>query len=93
LWTELTDAGPAEDGTFPADAPVQRIDYVAVGPLWTELTDAGPAEDGTFPADAPVQRIDYVAVGAGVRVRSAAVPDERAASDHRPLVAEVTLRR
>ncbi|MFI7388875.1 endonuclease/exonuclease/phosphatase family protein [Streptomyces sp. NPDC049813] len=64
-----------------------------LAPLWQELRDAGPAEGGTFPAAAPVQRIDYVAVGKGVRVRSAAVPDERTASDHRPLVAELALRR
>ncbi|NEB73831.1 metal-dependent hydrolase [Streptomyces sp. SID14478] len=64
-----------------------------LAPLWKELTDAGPASGGSYPADAPVQRIDYVAVGEGVRVRSAVVPDEAAASDHRPVVAEVALRR
>ncbi|MFI0241720.1 endonuclease/exonuclease/phosphatase family protein [Streptomyces sp. NPDC016845] len=31
LWTELTDAGPPEGGTYPANAPTRRIDYVAVG--------------------------------------------------------------
>lgn len=31
LWARLSDAGPKADGTFPAAAPVKRIDYVAVG--------------------------------------------------------------
>ncbi|MFJ9039899.1 endonuclease/exonuclease/phosphatase family protein [Streptomyces sp. NPDC102406] len=64
-----------------------------LAPLWGELRDAGPAEGGTYPAAAPVRRIDYVAVGAGVRVRSATVPAEATASDHRPVVAEVSVRR
>ncbi|MEU6392554.1 endonuclease/exonuclease/phosphatase family protein [Streptomyces sp. NPDC046939] len=62
-------------------------------PLWTELTDAGPSGPGTYPANAPTRRIDYVAVGEGVRVRTATIPNEPTASDHRPLVAEVALRR
>ncbi|MEV3852947.1 endonuclease/exonuclease/phosphatase family protein [Streptomyces sp. NPDC050095] len=64
-----------------------------LGPLWRELTDAGPADGGTYPADAPVQRIDYVAVGEGVSVRDAVIPAEAAASDHRPVVAELAVRR
>ncbi|MFJ8823722.1 endonuclease/exonuclease/phosphatase family protein [Streptomyces sp. NPDC102467] len=64
-----------------------------LAPLWVGLTDSGPADGGTYPADAPVQRIDYVAVGEGVRVRDASVPDESAASDHRPVVADVSLPR
>ncbi|GAA2314915.1 endonuclease/exonuclease/phosphatase family protein [Streptomyces kunmingensis] len=64
-----------------------------LGPLWTELRDSGPAEGGTYPASTPVQRIDYVAVGEGIRVRSASVPDEPTASDHRPVVAEIALPR
>ncbi|MEV5607169.1 endonuclease/exonuclease/phosphatase family protein [Streptomyces sp. NPDC052225] len=63
-------------------------------PLWRELRDAGPVNGGdTYPADAPVKRIDYVAVGEGVRVRSVSVPPEPAASDHRPVIAEVALPR
>ncbi|MFE6890010.1 endonuclease/exonuclease/phosphatase family protein [Streptomyces sp. NPDC057694] len=64
-----------------------------LGPLWGELRDAGPADGGTYPAGAPVQRIDYVAVGAGIDVRSTSIPDEPTASDHRPVVAEVAVRR
>ncbi|MDN3256522.1 endonuclease/exonuclease/phosphatase family protein [Streptomyces sp. MA25(2023)] len=62
-------------------------------PLWEELTDAGAGTGGTYPAAAPVKRIDYVAVGKGVRVRGAAVPEEAVASDHRPVVADVSLDR
>ncbi|MZD54955.1 metal-dependent hydrolase [Streptomyces sp. SID5606] len=64
-----------------------------LGPLWRELRDAGAGTGGTYPAAAPEKRIDYVAVGRGVRVRDAAVPEEAAASDHRPVVADVSLAR
>ena len=68
-------------------------DAAELAPLWTELRDAGPANGVTFPADVPVKRIDYVAVGTGIDIRSATVPAEPAASDHRPVVAEVGVRR
>ncbi|WP_405811201.1 endonuclease/exonuclease/phosphatase family protein [Streptomyces sp. NBC_01520] len=66
-----------------------------LAPLWEELTDADPGAP-TFPALDPVKRIDFVAVskaGAGaVRVRDVAVA-ETLASDHRPVVADLELRR
>ncbi|MFB7087041.1 endonuclease/exonuclease/phosphatase family protein [Streptomyces sp. NPDC056296] len=62
-------------------------------PLWVDLRDAGSGTGGTYPATAPVKRIDYVTVGKGVRVHGASVPDEAVASDHRPVVADVTLSR
>lgn len=51
----------------------------------------------TFPADKPTECIDYIAVyrqpGAQMAVRkSYRVVDEKVASDHRPLVAEVALK-
>ncbi|MFI6878253.1 endonuclease/exonuclease/phosphatase family protein [Streptomyces sp. NPDC050400] len=64
-----------------------------LAPLWQELTDAGPSAGGSFPADVPVKRIDFVAVGEGIRARSAEVVAEAAASDHRPVVAEVAVSR
>ncbi|WP_338698234.1 endonuclease/exonuclease/phosphatase family protein [Streptomyces sp. Q6] len=65
-----------------------------LAPLWRELTDAGPVNgEGTYPANVPVKRIDFVAAGEGIRVRSAQVPGEAAASDHRPVVAELSVRR
>ncbi|NDZ79064.1 metal-dependent hydrolase [Streptomyces sp. SID10853] len=66
-------------------------DAPELAPLWRELTDVEPGKP-TFPALHPVQRIDYVAVSRGVAVRGADVPDTLA-SDHRPIVADVSLRR
>ncbi|MFJ1547341.1 endonuclease/exonuclease/phosphatase family protein [Streptomyces sp. NPDC088246] len=63
-----------------------------LAPLWKELTDVEPGGP-TYPAQDPVQRIDYVAVSKdSVRVRDAAVA-ETLASDHRPVVADLLLRR
>ncbi|MEU6018959.1 endonuclease/exonuclease/phosphatase family protein [Streptomyces sp. NPDC047515] len=63
-----------------------------LAPLWRELTDVEPGGP-TYPAQDPVQRIDYVAVSKdSVRVRDAAVA-ETLASDHRPVVADLLLRR
>lgn len=66
-------------------------DAPELAPLWRELRDAEPGAP-TFPAQDPVKRIDYVAVSAGVTVRASAVPDTLA-SDHRPIVADLSLRR
>ncbi|WP_327274053.1 endonuclease/exonuclease/phosphatase family protein [Streptomyces sp. NBC_01224] len=63
-----------------------------LAPLWEKLTDIEPGGP-TYPAQDPVQRIDYVAVSKdSVRVRDAAVA-ETLASDHRPVVADLLLRR
>ncbi|MFH8514094.1 endonuclease/exonuclease/phosphatase family protein [Streptomyces gelaticus] len=90
----------AEDQTSER-SPVRQIllgDFNAapaapeLAPLWQELTDAEPGGP-TYPAQDPVQRIDYVAVSKdSVRVRDAAVA-ETLASDHRPVVADLLLRR
>jgi endonuclease/exonuclease/phosphatase family metal-dependent hydrolase len=70
----------------------------AVTLLGTRFRDAwllaGDADGGTFPADEPASRIDYLFVTDGIRVERAVVPggpDVRASSDHRPVVAVVTL--
>ncbi|WP_244501158.1 endonuclease/exonuclease/phosphatase family protein [Streptomyces sp. TP-A0874] len=64
--------------------------------LWRELRDAGPRDgaDGlTFPAQDPVSRIDYVTASRrDFAVRGVTVP-ETLASDHRPVVADLVLRR
>jgi len=69
--------------------------------LWRKLSDSwlaaasttgGPS---TYPAVAPVKRIDFVAAGVGFRVQRAAVPPSPGsteASDHRPIVANLTFR-
>ena len=54
----------------------------------------GDADGDTFPADEPTARIDYLFVSEGIVVERVLVPpgpDAREASDHRPLVAELTL--
>lgn len=75
----------------------ERPDGKAVELLAERFRDAwllgGDVAGETFPADEPTARIDYLFVSEGVRVERAMVPptpDVRAASDHRPVVAEVT---
>ncbi|MGZ8626157.1 MAG: endonuclease/exonuclease/phosphatase family protein, partial [Actinomycetota bacterium] len=54
----------------------------------------GDVAGETFPAAEPTARIDYLFVSEGVRVERAMVPpipEVRVASDHRPVVAEVSL--
>jgi endonuclease/exonuclease/phosphatase family metal-dependent hydrolase len=70
----------------------------AVRFLFERLRDAwllgGDAEGETFPSDRPTARIDYLFVSDGIVVERVLVPpgpDARQASDHRPLVAELTL--
>lgn len=71
----------------------------AVGELAGRLADAwataGEGSGETFPAHAPTARIDYLFVSPGVRIERAlvpsAMPQARAASDHLPLLAELSL--
>jgi endonuclease/exonuclease/phosphatase family metal-dependent hydrolase len=76
----------------------ERPDGKAVTMLGERFSDAwllgGDADGDTFPARTPTARIDYVLVTRGIRVEGARVPadpDAREASDHRPVVAEVSL--
>jgi endonuclease/exonuclease/phosphatase family metal-dependent hydrolase len=76
----------------------ERPDGRAVAILGTRFRDAwllaGDTDGDTFPADAPTARIDYLFVTEGIRVDRVVVPagpDAREASDHRPVVAAVTL--
>lgn len=62
-------------------------------PLLARLHDAWSAAGGpgfTYPADAPTERIDYILTSSHFRVRDARVP-ATAASDHRPVVADLQL--
>lgn len=69
------------------------------GPCWQRLAEAGYVDHGsgawsTFPSDDPVKRIDAVLVRGRATVLhhgDPGVPDEglRAASDHRPVLAEI----
>jgi endonuclease/exonuclease/phosphatase family metal-dependent hydrolase len=83
------------DFNAPPDAPELAELWTAVDDAWQAAgsTSGGPS---TYPADAPAQRIDYVTVSDNLRVRSAVVPsdpDVVAASDHRPVVADLRLSR
>lgn len=63
-----------------------------LAPLWRRLTDSWTKPDGfTYPAQAPVTRIDYVATAGGLRPLAARVLDTQA-SDHRPVLAELSPR-
>jgi endonuclease/exonuclease/phosphatase family metal-dependent hydrolase len=75
---------------FP-DGPASSILGRRLADVWLL---GGDADGETYPADAATARIDYLFVSKGVRVQRAVVPagpDARAASDHRPVVAELTL--
>jgi len=72
-------------------------DAPEIAPLLGRLTDswavAHPGDPGlTYPAGVPAQRIDYVLVSPGVGVRGAEVPVTEA-SDHRPVVADLSVTR
>src|SRR5262245_32475540 len=76
----------------------EKPDGKAVALLSERLGDAwllGRDADGdTFPADEPTTRVDYLFVTKGIAVERVIVPpgpDAREASDHRPVVAELTL--
>jgi endonuclease/exonuclease/phosphatase family metal-dependent hydrolase len=94
-------AGLVEDAGTPIVAGGdlnERPDGRAVGFLSERFRDAwllgGDADGETFPADEPTARIDYLFVSEGIVVERVLVPpgpDAREASDHRPLVAELTL--
>ncbi|SDD89248.1 endonuclease/exonuclease/phosphatase family protein [Streptomyces prasinopilosus] len=74
-------------GDFNAEAAAPEL-----APLWQRLRDADPYGGGTYPAAEPVKRIDLVAVSPGIAVTGAeAVATE--ASDHRPVVADLRIRR
>jgi len=76
----------------------ERPDGRAFGMLAERLWDAwllgGDAAGETFPAAEATARIDVVFVSEGIRVERVLVPADgrvRSASDHRPVVAELTL--
>ncbi|MET8216860.1 endonuclease/exonuclease/phosphatase family protein [Streptomyces hirsutus] len=74
-------------GDFNAEATAPEL-----APLWQRLRDADPGGGGTYPAVDPVKRIDLVAVSPDITVAGAeAVATE--ASDHRPVVTDLRIRR
>ncbi|MGW8954554.1 endonuclease/exonuclease/phosphatase family protein [Streptomyces sp. NPDC055709] len=69
-------------------------DAEELSPLWSGLTDAWTSSNPgfTYPALTPEKRIDFVTLSDAFTVRNTTVPDTLA-SDHRPVLADVTLRR
>ncbi len=62
--------------------------------LWDAFAGRGEGLGYTFPSAEPRARIDYLLLGEGVRTTRTWVedgPEVRAASDHLPLFADVTL--
>jgi len=70
-------------------------DAPEIAPLREHLRDTWPSDSGpgyTYPADKPVKRIDYVLTSRDFQVVAANVPSSDA-SDHRPVVVDLILRR
>ncbi|MGH3663647.1 MAG: endonuclease/exonuclease/phosphatase family protein, partial [Micromonosporaceae bacterium] len=101
----MDEAGQHGDAGQQAGAGRQQIllgDFNApphapeLAPLWERLVDTWSVSGGvpglTYPAANPVKRIDYVAVSKRVKVRGVQVPGTLA-SDHLPVVADLTLTR
>lgn len=62
--------------------------------FWDAWLLGGDVAGETFPADEPTARIDYLFVSEGIRVERVivpSIPEVRVASDHRPLLAELSL--
>ncbi|MGW3316424.1 endonuclease/exonuclease/phosphatase family protein [Streptomyces fungicidicus] len=74
-------------GDFNAEATAPEL-----SPLWGRLRDAAPAAGPTYPAAEPVKRIDLITVSPGIGVRDARTVATEA-SDHRPVVADLTIHR
>lgn len=67
-----------------------------LAPLWEHVTDtwsiAGDGPGYSYPADHPTAKDDYVTVSDGIGVTDVSVPDTQA-SDHRPMLADITVTR
>ncbi len=86
--------GPLVLGGDLNEAPGGRAVRFLADRYWDAWLLGGDVAGDTFPSDEPSARIDYLFVSEGVRVERVIVPptpDARAASDHRPVVAELVL--
>jgi len=86
--------GPILIGGDLNETPEKKAAAFLAERFWDAWLLGGDVAGETFPADEPTARIDYLFVSEGVRVERAIVPplpDVREASDHRPVVAELTL--
>lgn len=86
--------GPVVVGGDLNELPTGRAVAFLSERFWDAWLLGGDVAEETYPADDPAARIDYLFVSEGVRVERVMVPslpEVRAASDHRPVVAELTL--
>jgi endonuclease/exonuclease/phosphatase family metal-dependent hydrolase len=86
--------GPVIVGGDLNETPSGRAVSFLTERFWDAWLLGGDVTGETFPADEPTARIDYLFVSEGIRVERAIVPpiaEVRVASDHRPVVAELTL--
>lgn len=91
----MAEDGPRAQQVLVGDFNAQP-DAPELAPLWQHLTEAwAVAGDGpgyTYPSEQPTEHIDYVTVSRGIGIRWASVPDTQA-SDHRPMLAGITVTR
>ena len=76
------------------ERPDGRAASLLAGRFHDAWPSGGAGSGETFPATSPSARIDYLFVSPDVRVERTIVPDDdgaRTASDHRPLLAELSL--
>lgn len=86
--------GPIVIGGDFNEAPDRRAASWISERFWDAWLLGGDVSGETYPAADPTARIDYLFVSTGIRVERVVVPDGpkvRTASDHRPVVAELTL--
>lgn len=96
---ELSDAlrglgGPIVLGGDLNETPDRRAASFLGERFWDAWLLGGDAAGETFPSAEPTARIDFLFVSEGVTVERVVVPgdeDARRASDHRPVIAELTL--
>lgn len=96
---ELTDVaaglvGPVVIGGDFNEGPDRKAVGWVADRFWDAWLLGGDVSGETFPARDPTARIDYLFVSEGISVDRVLVPEgpeARSASDHRPVVAELTL--
>lgn len=93
---ELTDLlsglqGPAVVGADLNEGPTDPAARWIAGRFFDAFARAGEGTGATFPADAPTARIDYLFVSDEIGIERVWVPAFEPVSDHRPVVADITV--
>ena len=92
----LARIGPVASPTLLLGDMNASPDAAELQPLFSRLRDSWSPTAGpgfTYPADTPTERIDYVLVSPNERVDTAFVPVVPDASDHRPVVVDLSFGR